>query len=105
MKIETIYRKMNSFYTIHKYNNYYSENTMHGSILVLEDFNFSYKITLKDWIKENDFAILSIDCARYNIHVEYSFYEKEQSVSSICGSILTIIKNMKSMLLDIIYNT
>ena len=78
---------------------------MHGSILVLDDFNFSYKITLKNWIKENDLAILSIDCAKYNIHVNYSFYEKEQSVSSICGSMLTIIINMKKMLLNVVYNT
>ena len=105
MKIETIYRKMNNFYTIHKYNNYWYGDTMYGTIEVLTGFSFSYKIQVKDWATKNDSAILSIDCAKYNIHVEYSFYEKEQSVSSICGSILTIIINMKKMLLNVIYNS
>lgn len=103
MKIKTIHRKLNEFYTIHKYNNYYFEDTMYGSILVLGNFNFSYKVIVKDWIEENDRAVLIIDCAKYNIHVEYSFYEQEQTVSSICNQILMIIKNMQKTLLNVVY--
>lgn len=105
MKIKSIHQKMNSYYTIHKYNNYYHDDTMYGSIEVLKNFSFSYKITVRNWTKENDLAILTIDCAKYNIHVEYSFYEKEQSVSSMCGNMLIIIKNMQTILMNVVFNT
>lgn len=105
MKIETIYRNLNKLYTISKNNNYYIENTMHGSIKVLDDFNFSYKIEVKDWNAKNDMACLTIDCAKYNIHVSYCFYAPYQTVTSTCDSIFMILFNMRKMLLNIVYNT
>lgn len=105
MKIESIYRNLNKLYTISKNNNYYVENTMHGSIKVMDDFIFSYKIEIKDWTDENNMACLTIDCAKYNIHVEYRFYQTYQTITSIVDSIFMILFNMRKMLLNIKYST
>ena len=106
MKIETISRKLNSFRTISKYNNYYIDDAMYGSITVLDNLTLSYKIAIdSDNIDaRNDKATLSIDCSKYNIHIEYEYFQYQQTVSSIVDCILSDIQNMKKILLNVAYN-
>ena len=106
MKIETIARRLNNFRTISRYNNYYIDDAMYGSITVLDNLAFSYKIAIDSDNADtrNDKATLSIDCFKYNIHIEYEYFQFQQTVSSIVDCILSDIQNMKKILLSIAYN-
>ena len=106
MKIETIAKRLNNFRRISRYNNYYVDDTMYGCITVLDNLVFSYKIAIdSDNVDtNNDKATLSIDCSKYNIHVQYEYFQYQQTVSSIVDCILSDIQNMKKILLNVAYN-
>lgn len=107
MKIETISRILNSYTTISKSNNYYIDNTMHGTVNVVDDLIFSYNIEISsdNIYSGNDRATLCIDCAKYNIHVVYEFFQYHQTVGSIADCIISVLINTKKMLLNVANNT
>ena len=81
MKIETISKRLNNFRTISRYNNYYIDDTMYGCINVLDNLTFSYKIAIDSDNADtrNDKATLSIDCAKYNIHIQYEYFQYQRT--------------------------